>query len=855
MSAAQYMQMLTSTDGWSSVSGQTAVFVLNIDFVLGASDSQLAQVIDFLNAHHIAICLMGPVLTKGADGTGLGLEGYGNPLQLQQACQRIASFGGTVQYFQMDEPLNYGYVDTDPHAAHGTLSDLAQQAASSVAMVQSVFPDVIVGQEDTSAVPASAYSTFAADFQQDSGTPISFVNIDVNWSSATTPAATAALDKNLENIAQSVRGFGAQFGIVDDGTENYTSLQWVESAERNMAMVEADPLLRPDISLVDSWMPQPTQLLPESEADTLTHVALEEVEIAPLYTNGTLTGGQGVTAATTFPPIMEGVAGFSVTMPGIVIGAQGANAASTVFAVLLTDQTGLLSAQVKGAGTVTGSGTTTLRLTGTLADINAELATLSYQATTAGSETIDVTTYDGVGYVDDNLITVTNAAPVPVTVPASMTPTALFTAIYGRAPTGADLAPINAALAAGQSLTQAAAPWIAQAQAEATQALQQMTAMQPNTATVTSWVNALVSGSTMAQLRASETSTVQGLLSAVLSVVNPAAAASPTKMSSLTNQVISGAQTLEQVEAPFLIGSSQGKTITSLGQQVDGALFNKTMTEDYTREYVLGTPLTTIRAQMAALPQLSDYVALKYFFTYGVQPTTAQLTSLTNQIAAGSSLQNILDQFNAVAAQEVTAAFEQVLGKAPTADQTNMYVTDMEMSGRTIGWVVTQIAATPEAQTTAQDMLKSTFGFPPTLRSERPGALHARDRHAAERGADRSQHPEEPDRAGHRRNAHEPRAEHRAVRARQRHVVYRHHAEPRQCIEHVSACRGAIPGGLWGRRHAHDDRRLYGGTRERHVLRAGYAADRNRAPRPTSRSSAAWRRARPWRRTACCSRS
>ena len=553
--------MLTSTNGWSQVAGQTTVVVLNLDFVLGATDAQLQQVISFLNAHNISICLMGPVLTKGADGTGLGLEGYGNPLQLQQACQRIASFGGTVQYFQMDEPLNYGYVDTDPHAEHASLSDLAQQAATSVAMVQSVFPDVQVGQVDTNAVPASAYSTFAADFQKDSGTPISFVNVDVNWSNATTPASYAALLTNLEGIAQSIRGFGAQFGVIDDGVENYTSLSWVQAAEQNMAAVEADPLLRPDISLVDSWMPQPTQLLPEGQDDTLTHVALEEIEIAPLYANGTLTGGQGVTAATIVPPIMEGVTGFGVTMPGITVTAQGGAASSTVFAVLLTDQTGLLTAQAEGAGTVSGSGTTTLRLTGTLADINAELATFRYQAVSTGTETIDVTTYDGVGYIGDNQMVVTNAAPVSATVPQSMTPTALFTAIYGTAPTEADLAPINAALAAGQTLTQAAAAWIAQAQAEATQALQQMTANLPDTATVTSWVNALVSGSsTMAQLRASETGTVQNLLIAVLSVVNPVAAGSPAKISALASQVISGAQTLEQVEAPYLIGSAQGKT-------------------------------------------------------------------------------------------------------------------------------------------------------------------------------------------------------------------------------------------------------------------------------------------------------
>ena len=716
LSANEYMKMLSSTDGWATTAGQTAAFVLNIDFVLHASTADLQQVIDFLDAHDIAICLMAPVLPKGSDGTGMGLEGYGNPTALQNAVQRLASLGGDVKYFQMDEPLGHSVAINDPHAEKAPVATLAQQAAASVAIVQSVFPDVQVGQIDTAAVSASDYATFAADFQQDSGTPLSFVTLDVNWNAAQTPSAQTALVSNLESIAQSVHGAGAQFGIVDDGLQGRTSLNWVQSAEQHMAMMEADPLIRPDISLVQSWVPQPVHLLGEGAPDTLTHAALETAEIAPLYANGTLVGGKGVTASSYVPPVTEGVKGYAVGIPGIALSAQagttGSTLGATTFAVLLTDTTGLLGAQAKGAGTVAGAGTTTLRLTGSLADINAELATVRYQSATVGSETIDVTTYDGAGMVDDNQMTVTTLAPITVPVPASLSAAAMFTAIFGTAPTAADLAPINTAMAAGQTLTQASAPWQAQAQAEVTQALQQMTGTTPDTATVKSWMSSMLSGTTLPALRASEAGAVQGILTSL--ITNLAHKAPPAgQIATMAAPVVSGAQTLEQAEAQRLLSSSQAQTIKTLGQQVATGMMTTQMTEDYTREYVMGTPLAIIRGQMAALPQVNEYLTAKYYFTYGTPPTTAQLSSLTTELASGKNLSDITSQFYAAAGQQVTAAYQQVLGRAPTSTELTTFESQIELAGRTMGWVVNSLASSAEAKTTMQATLQSAFNLPP----------------------------------------------------------------------------------------------------------------------------------------------
>jgi hypothetical protein len=63
------------------------------------------------------------------------------------------------------------------------------------------------------------------------------------------------------------------------------------------------------------------------------------------------------------------------------------------FTVVLTDRRGLLSADRSasgGGGTITGDGTTSLTITGTLVEIDADLMTLTDKDPTAGSDTITI---------------------------------------------------------------------------------------------------------------------------------------------------------------------------------------------------------------------------------------------------------------------------------------------------------------------------------------------------------------------------------------------------------------------------------------------------------------------------------
>ena len=89
--------------------------------------------------------------------------------------------------------------------------------------------------------------------------------------------------------------------------------------------------------------------------------------------------------------------------------------------VTVSDTSGALTASQRGAGTVSGSGSTLLTLTRSVSDLNAELATLAYTAAGAGTDTIDISVEDQHHASAEQSVSV-NSIPVPFTAPVVTTP-------------------------------------------------------------------------------------------------------------------------------------------------------------------------------------------------------------------------------------------------------------------------------------------------------------------------------------------------------------------------------------------------------------------------------------------------
>jgi hypothetical protein len=90
--------------------------------------------------------------------------------------------------------------------------------------------------------------------------------------------------------------------------------------------------------------------------------------------------------------VLEGI---STNLTGFSV--SDANTQATSITVTITDTIGQLSASNSGGGTVTGSGSAALTISGTFAQVNTDLATLAYLASTTGTDTITVNSIDSLG--------------------------------------------------------------------------------------------------------------------------------------------------------------------------------------------------------------------------------------------------------------------------------------------------------------------------------------------------------------------------------------------------------------------------------------------------------------------------
>jgi len=671
---AQFLSVFNDPEAWQVTANASVGMCLTEAFVLQATDQQLSQVLDYLKQHGMQLAMVAGMVPVQANGLGNALEGFTTQAPLAEAVQRIARLGGTLNYISMDEPLAAGHADsTGPQLS---ITALAQQVATNVAVVKSVFPNVQF-KDSENVNTRTDLAAWAQAFQAATGTPISGIGADVDW---TNPDIIS----DLESFAAIVRSIGAGFGITGNANPNETTDQsWALAAEKHIALAMADPLIRPNSIGVETFDPNPTATLPEGLSGTLAHVALEAAEITPLYANGTLAGAKGLTVSTAAPApsyvgsALDAVAGAAVAVPGVSLDVSGTPQAGTQFAVVVTDVSGTLGAAASGAGQVSSAAANVLLLTGDLADINAELASLTYQGAAPGTDTIDITTYDGAGLVDDHQLPVSVAGALPITLPAGLT---------------------------------VSAAWLAQAQSSLTALCEQIQGVSPSAQTLSALMASMAGGETLAQIRnaLAAAQPVQAELQAFFLSHN-GKAPTTAQLGTLTQALISSGS-LQAVEAPLLAHSAAETQITTLYQQVEGASPDAADLATLARNLLLGTPLAAIRAQLAASAGVQASLAAMFQHVYDVPATSAQLGALTAELAGTTSLAAVRAQFTTAAQAMVTADYQSVLNRAPSATELNGYVSHLMAGTYENSTVSAQLAASAESAANVGALYLSVVG-------------------------------------------------------------------------------------------------------------------------------------------------
>ena len=640
LASEQFNSLLTPATAapWPTLAGQPSVISLGLTFVEQASMAELQEVIDYINRNHLQLSLSTAAVPYQPNGVGTGVEGYVSLSQLSAALSKIQSLGGTVNLVAMDGALFFGHEATG-NTEQASINTLAQQVASTVAVIKAVFPNAQIGENDG---PASAgdIAQWAAAFKQATGSPLAFLQADADGNDPN-------IEAKLQTFALAAHAAGVPFGLLVDGTgDDKSDVTWSTDALRLMAASAANPLIAPSHYVTVSWNSYPDQLLPAGLSGTLAHVALEASAVVPYYQSGLLSGNPGGTvafvgpSATAIPVTLNAILGGVVAVPGFALSGPG-TAASAKFAVVVTDVSGTLTAQAAGGGTVVGNGTGALTITGTLAGIDAELATLCYTAAVIGGDTIDATAFDGQGYVGELQVGTTAAA---------------LTGSYG----------------AGSY------PSAAQAQSTITTLLQQLGVITPSTATIASWTAALLEGTSLASIRASLTGSA-GVITELNTVAKGATGVNPsvatlTAMQNLLNQ----GETMAQIAASMLAGSPAQVQMQSLYQQMLGTMPVSAFLGQMTLATVTGASLTSIRASIAQLAAPTATLSAMYNFVYGVAPTASQIAALQSEMTAGSSLQQVEATLDAVARAEITTMYQQTLDRLPNSTELNVAAARME---------------------------------------------------------------------------------------------------------------------------------------------------------------------------------
>ncbi len=287
-----YSTLFIHPESWNFGLQRVEVIEITPFFVRLAGVNGLENVLRFVQSHHLKLALAGAILTPGPNDCGDGVEAYSPPGFMLSIAQRIQSLGGKIDLIAMDEPYHFGHIATTfwrPN--HGlcqdSISDVAQNAAQTIAAIQTVFPNVSVG--DIEPIPNLAENApegkaeiaqladWAQAYSQATGKPLAFIHFDVIWNSKSPKMEPTAAEKGWTTaLLQAVtvaRSLNLPYGIIINGIPRANSnLEWTESAEQHYKIIEGRLGLKPDDLIFQTWTKFPNRVGPETTPGTLTNL-------------------------------------------------------------------------------------------------------------------------------------------------------------------------------------------------------------------------------------------------------------------------------------------------------------------------------------------------------------------------------------------------------------------------------------------------------------------------------------------------------------------------------------------------------------------------------------------------------
>lgn len=279
-----YLGLLNDPEAWRASSAEVSVFKVSAQFILVGEPDMIRRVFNGMHARHIKMAVeMGSVVRLDPCGGG---EGYAPQDMADKMGKKLRALGVTLDEMALDEPVWFGHEITagmtplhQPYCAY-PLKVVAQRTAMSIKAMRKYFPGVQAGIVDvvsTSLVPpaqlARDYGTYVGLLQDQIGGRLAFFHADIAWNTNWRAA--------LPLVKREMRARHIPFGIIIDGSPNLrTSEAWVDVALQRLKAVEADPAMRPDQIIAQSWQNLPTHMLPETQPGSETYLLRQSERIA-----------------------------------------------------------------------------------------------------------------------------------------------------------------------------------------------------------------------------------------------------------------------------------------------------------------------------------------------------------------------------------------------------------------------------------------------------------------------------------------------------------------------------------------------------------------------------------------------
>jgi hypothetical protein len=271
---SEFMRLFSPAADWNAAAAKVQVVKVSTQFLHQAKDAEVSALIHSLQDRHIKLGMEGLLLVE-SERCGRGVESYGGAGAIQAIANRVKRLGGTISYVSMDEPVWFGNYMSGPRNCQDSIEDLASQMAPNVRSLKAAFPEIQFG--DTEPINAKSVGRIAAvlqfvrAFKVATGEQIKFVHADIIWQQDWRPQV-------LEWKAK-LHSEGIRFGVIFDGDpEDRTDLAWTERAVQRYRAVSADPAIRPDDAIFQSWNQRPSHFLPDTQSGTLTSVVVDALK-------------------------------------------------------------------------------------------------------------------------------------------------------------------------------------------------------------------------------------------------------------------------------------------------------------------------------------------------------------------------------------------------------------------------------------------------------------------------------------------------------------------------------------------------------------------------------------------------